>query len=124
MTDCNVDDGGRKKSYTGNLCVSACKYDEYIDTFECKKCSDTFTDCITCTDAPSSKCTECISTKKVETTGTCKLFILFKFIGVTTCAVVMSLADPTKCASNCVAGGVRNVPGTACIVACPASSKK
>ena len=29
-----------------------------------------FTDCITCTAAPGSKCTECISTKKVETDGT------------------------------------------------------
>ena len=112
-----------KKSYTGNLCVSACQYDEYIDNFECKKCSNTFTDCITCTAAPGSKCTECISTKKVETDGTCKYYLiyLFKFIGVTTCAVVMSLADPSKCALDCVAGGFKNVLGTACIAACPAS---
>ena len=48
-------------------------------------------------------------------------YILFKFIGVTTCAVVMSLADPSKCALDCVASGVRNVLGTACIAACPAS---
>ena len=76
MTDCNADDGGRKKSFTGNLCVDACQYDEYIDNFECKKCTD-IADCITCTAGPSSKCTECISTKKLEIDGTCEYYLIY-----------------------------------------------
>ena len=51
-------------------------YDEYIDNFECKKCTD-IADCITCTAGPSSKCTECISTKKLEIDGTCEYYLIY-----------------------------------------------
>eukprot|EP00828_Plagiopyla_frontata_P026258 TRINITY_DN3419_c0_g1_i2.p2 TRINITY_DN3419_c0_g1~~TRINITY_DN3419_c0_g1_i2.p2 ORF type:complete len:230 (-),score=39.59 TRINITY_DN3419_c0_g1_i2:575-1264(-) len=108
LTDCSTD-GGRKKSSSGNLCVSSCAYTEYNDGGQCKLCS-TITDCITC--SSGSQCTECIVSKKIETTGNC----------VTTCANVISLADPKKCATDCSADGVINLLGTACIDSCPESN--
>ena len=40
---------------------------------------------------------------------------------MTTCANVISLADPKKCATDCSADGVINLLGTACIDSCPES---
>ena len=50
----------KKKAIQANL---SCKYDEYIDTFECKKCIRYSYNCITCTDAPSIA----VHTQQLET---------------------------------------------------------